>query len=35
MKKMDNYEFIYPMWEDKNNQPGGCWSFKVVINKYQ
>lgn len=29
MKKMDNYEFIYPMWEDKNNQPGGCWSFKV------
>ena len=29
MKKLDNYEFIYPMWEDKNNQPGGCWSFKV------
>ena len=29
MKKMDNYEVIYPMWEDKNNQPGGCWSFKV------
>lgn len=29
MKKLDNYEFIYPMWEDTNNQPGGCWSFKV------
>ena len=29
MKKLDNYEYIYPMWEDKNNQPGGCWSFKV------
>ena len=29
MKKLDNYEFIYPMWEDKNNQPGGCWSFKI------
>ena len=30
MKKLDNFdEYIYPMWEDKNNQPGGCWSFKV------
>ena len=29
MKKLDNYEYIYPMWEDTNNQPGGCWSFKV------
>jgi hypothetical protein len=29
MKKLDNYEYIYPMWEDTNNKPGGCWSFKV------
>jgi len=29
MRKIDDYEYIYPMWEDKNNQPGGCWSFKV------
>jgi hypothetical protein len=30
MKKLDNFdEYVYPMWEDKNNQPGGCWSFKV------
>ena len=29
MRKKDEYEYIYPMWEDKNNKPGGCWSFKV------
>ena len=29
MRKIDEYEYIYPMWEDKNNKPGGCWSFKV------
>ena len=28
MMQLDNYEFIYPMWEDTNNQPGGCWSLK-------
>lgn len=34
MKKLDEYdEYIYPMWEDKNNQPGGCWSFKVNSEK--
>ena len=29
MRKKDDYEYIYPLWEDKNNKPGGCWSFKV------
>ena len=29
MRKIDEYEYVYPMWEDKNNKPGGCWSFKV------
>ena len=29
MRKKDEYEYIYPMWEDKNNKPGGCWSFKI------
>jgi len=33
MRKKDKYEYIYPMWEDKNNKPGGCWSFKVDNKK--
>ena len=28
MKKLDNYEFIYPMWEDTNNQPGDAGLLK-------
>ena len=33
MRKIDEYEYIYPMWEDKNNKMGGCWSFKVDSNR--
>lgn len=32
MKKKDQIEYIYPLWEDKNNKEGGCWSFKIVSN---
>ena len=24
-----NNDYIYPMWEDKHNKKGGCFSFKV------
>ena len=32
MRKKDDDEYIYPMWEDKNNKKGGCWSFKIPQN---
>lgn len=32
MRKKDQIEYIYPLWEDKNNKKGGCWSFKIVSN---
>ena len=28
-------EGIAPVWEDKNNEAGGCWSFKVNENLAQ
>ena len=29
MRKLNEYEYVYPMWEDVNNKSGGCWSFKI------
>ena len=29
MRKRDDDEYIYPMWEDTNNKKGGCFSFRV------
>tara|TARA_B100001094_G_C18136833_1_gene775598 strand:+ start:863 stop:1483 length:621 start_codon:yes stop_codon:yes gene_type:complete len=29
MRKKNEYEYVYPMWEDENNKKGGCWSFKI------
>ena len=29
MKKREDGEYIFPMWEDTNNQKGGCFSFRV------
>ena len=29
MRKLNEYEYVYPMWEDENNKQGGCWSFKI------
>ena len=26
---------VIPTWEDKHNQPGGCWSFKLDRNQAQ
>ena len=36
MRVLENDDYIYPIWEDKNNKNGGIWSFKinnVLINK--
>ena len=33
MRKKNEYEYIYPMWEDDNNKFGGCWSFKIENEK--
>ena len=32
MRKINEFEYIYPMWEDTNNKSGGCWSFKIDSN---
>ncbi len=35
MRKLNDYEYIYPMWEDINNKSGGCWSFKISSNSVE
>mgnify|MGYP001241003233 CR=1 FL=1 len=35
MRKVNEYEYIYPMWEDVNNKSGGCWSFKISSNSVE
>lgn len=35
MRKINEYEYVYPMWEDINNKSGGCWSFKIDSNSIE